>query len=185
MEGGEHAFSRGVFVFAVRNLTQAQLLFVGREQLQRDVLGMIEEDVVTNDLGGEPELFEPRQHVVGEFLFSGRSRDVRLLGECRQPLARPRGRDGVEENFFRFRLRFNGSRREADRGRGLSDESGGREEESGDEGVAHAEAYTRNTDTTDATDATECRRAMPQASSFVLGSLERLRYTSHLCSAAL
>src|SRR5688572_23499637 len=143
---------------------------------------MIEEDVVTNDLGGEPELLEPRQHVVGEFLFSGRSRDVRLLGERRQPLARRRGCDGVEENLFRFRLGFNGSRREADRGRGLSDESGGREEESGDEGLAHAEAYTRNTD---ATDATECRRAMPQASSFVLGSLERLRYTSHLCSAAL
>ena len=84
---------------------------------------MIEEDVVAHDLGGQAELLEAREHVVGDLLFRGRAGDVRLLGERRQPLAaRDAGVTVSRKDLFRPCLRLHRARRETDGCWRLSDQ---------------------------------------------------------------
>ncbi len=144
VKGGKDAQRGRVLVDLEEVLHQAQLFLDRLDQAERDFLRVVQEDLVTHDLGFEPELLQPVADVLGDLALPFSASDVGLLGQASEPPPRLLGRRCCHQDLLGRQLRGDRRLEEAGRGRRLRDpRSRKQQEDNQDHTMTHTEPPIR------------------------------------------
>jgi hypothetical protein len=103
-----------VLVGGNKLLAHRELFLLGLDQTRRNVLGIVEKDVVGGHFGLEPHLDKPVADIVGDLLLLCRARHMGLLGKPGKPPARTVRCRGFLKHRLGRELRIARGRVEAD-----------------------------------------------------------------------